>query len=87
MVMVGGSRKAMFQAIFVAPLMRIAGNRWMGINPWEMNKEEDLSLLIDLHRRGKVMPVIDKRIPLEGVPRALRYLLDGKARGKVVVTM
>jgi NADPH:quinone reductase-like Zn-dependent oxidoreductase len=36
---------------------------------------------------GKVKPVIDKRYSLSKVPEAIRYLEEGHARGKVVVTV
>jgi NADPH:quinone reductase-like Zn-dependent oxidoreductase len=41
----------------------------------------------DLFEAGKVVPVIDRRYPLSEVPEALRYLGEGHARGKVVITM
>ena len=36
---------------------------------------------------GKVRPVIDQTFPLSEAPEAIRYLRDGKARGKVVITV
>jgi NADPH:quinone reductase-like Zn-dependent oxidoreductase len=36
---------------------------------------------------GQVRPVIEKRFPFDQVPEAVRYLGDGHARGKVVITM
>jgi NADPH:quinone reductase-like Zn-dependent oxidoreductase len=41
----------------------------------------------DLIEAGKVTPVIDKRYPLREAAEALRYLEQGHARGKVVITM
>jgi NADPH:quinone reductase-like Zn-dependent oxidoreductase len=51
----------------------------------KMNKE-DLAVLRELMEAGKVTPVIDKRYPLSEVPEAIRYLEEGHARGKVVIT-
>ena len=48
---------------------------------------EDLTLLGDLMQAGKVTPVIDRRYRLSGVPAAIRYLEEGHARGKVVITL
>lgn len=48
---------------------------------------EDLSLLAGLLQAGKVKPVIDRRYPLEQVPEALRYIGEGHAAGKIVVTI
>jgi len=50
-------------------------------------KTADLVALKDLLESGKVTPVIDRRYPLSQVPDALRYLIEGHARGKIVVTM
>ena len=48
---------------------------------------EDLTILSDLMESGKVTPVIDKRYGLNEVPQALRYLEEGHAQGKVVITV
>ena len=37
-------------------------------------------------RAGKVTPVIDRHYKLSEVPEAIRYLEQGRARGKVVIT-
>ena len=36
---------------------------------------------------GQVRPGIDRRFPLEEVPEAIRYLTEGRAQGKLVVTV
>ena len=41
----------------------------------------------ELMKAGKVIPVIDKRYRLSEVPEALRYVEEGHARGKVVITV
>jgi NADPH:quinone reductase-like Zn-dependent oxidoreductase len=48
---------------------------------------EDLLVLKDLIESGKVTPVIDRTFPLAEVPEAMRYLEEGHARGKVVITV
>jgi NADPH:quinone reductase-like Zn-dependent oxidoreductase len=35
---------------------------------------------------GKITPVIDRRYTLREVHEAIRYLAEGHARGKVVIT-
>jgi NADPH:quinone reductase-like Zn-dependent oxidoreductase len=47
----------------------------------------DLTILGDLMRSGKLTPVIDKTYKLSETPDALRYLEQGHARGKVVITV
>ncbi|HKQ03971.1 MAG TPA: NAD(P)-dependent alcohol dehydrogenase [Blastocatellia bacterium] len=50
-------------------------------------KPEDLAVLGDLLRAGKIMPVIDRRYRLSEVPEAMRYLDEGHARGKIIITV
>jgi NADPH:quinone reductase-like Zn-dependent oxidoreductase len=54
-----------------------------------VNKEnhEDLLVLKELIESGKVTPVIDRTYPLSQVPEAIRYLEEGHARGKVVISV
>jgi len=51
------------------------------------NSKEDLLLLKDLIESGKVRPVIDRTYPLNETADAMRYLEEGHARGKVVITV
>ena len=48
---------------------------------------KDLVFLGDLLEAGQVTPVIDRRYELSEAPEALRYLGEGHARGKVVITV
>jgi NADPH:quinone reductase-like Zn-dependent oxidoreductase len=48
---------------------------------------EDLEFLKELIETDKVMPVIDRTYPLAEAPEAIRYLEEGHAQGKVVVTV
>ena len=49
--------------------------------------KEDLQFLKQLIEGGTVTPVIDRRYPLGEIPEAIRYLEEGHARGKVVITV
>jgi NADPH:quinone reductase-like Zn-dependent oxidoreductase len=48
---------------------------------------EDLMALRELIEAGKITPVVDRTYPLGDVATAIRYLLDGHARGKIVITV
>ncbi len=50
-------------------------------------KNEDMVVLKELIEAGKVTPVIDRTYPLSETPEAFRYLDEGHARGKVVITV
>jgi NADPH:quinone reductase-like Zn-dependent oxidoreductase len=86
-VLVGGSRYAIFQAMLLGPLVSITSKRKMGINPWKVNNEEDMRFLLELNEKGKLSPVVDRRISLSEVPKALSDLLYGLVKGKVVITV
>jgi NADPH:quinone reductase-like Zn-dependent oxidoreductase len=49
--------------------------------------KQDLIIMHELIKAGKVTPVIDRRYKLSEVPEAIRYLEQGHARGKVVIVM
>jgi NADPH:quinone reductase-like Zn-dependent oxidoreductase len=48
---------------------------------------EDMIVLKELIESGKLTPVIDRTYPLAEVPEAIRYLEEGHAQGKVVITV
>src|SRR5467141_4714614 len=49
--------------------------------------KEDLTLLANLMKTGKVTPVIDRTYKLSETAEAMRYFEEGHARGKVVITV
>jgi NADPH:quinone reductase-like Zn-dependent oxidoreductase len=49
--------------------------------------QKDLVFVKELIEAGKVVPVIERRYPLGETAEALRYLEEGHARGKVVITV
>ena len=87
-VIVGfSSLSRMFQQMLLGPLISITGNKKIdGLGTAKPNKK-DLVLLKELLEASKIKPVIDRRYPLSEVPAAIRYLEEGHARGKVVITI
>jgi NADPH:quinone reductase-like Zn-dependent oxidoreductase len=82
----GGGWVQIIQGMLLGPLLSLMGSRktrffMANINP------KDLVFLKDLLAAGKVVPVIDRRYPLSEVAEALRYLEEGHAKGKVVMTV
>lgn len=51
------------------------------------NSKEDLLTLKEMIEAGKVRPVIERTYPLSETPAAMRYLEEGHARGKIVITV
>lgn len=83
---VGGSVATMFQILLLGSWIgRTTGKkiRVLAVQP----NPRDMVYITELHEAGKVVPVIDRRYLLSEVPEALRYLGEGRAKGKVVITM
>ena len=90
LVMAGGEGgrwmvRALARAITALVMSRFVSQNLVGIFA-RLNKE-DLNALGELMAAGKVTPVIDRRYKLSEVPEAIRYLEEGHARGKVVITL
>ena len=81
--MVGGSVATIFQILLLGPGMRSKKIRLLAVQP----NPKDLVFITELYEAGKVVPIIDRRYPLREVPEALRYLGEGLAKGKVVITV
>ena len=85
-VMAGGGWAQIFQAMLLGPFLSLIGNKKMCFMMAKIDKE-DLVLLKDLLAAGKIVPVIDRRYPFSDTAEAVRYLEEGHAKGKVVITM
>jgi NADPH:quinone reductase-like Zn-dependent oxidoreductase len=51
------------------------------------SKRDSMAVLKEFLEAGKITPVVDRTYPLSEVPEAIRYLEEGQARGKVVITV
>ena len=85
-VMVGGASSRILQLLFLGPLISMASSKKMSLLLHKPNTK-DLDFMKTLFESDKVVPVIDKRYPLSEVAEALRYFGDGRAQGKIVITI
>jgi len=85
-VMAGGTMAQIFQSMLLSSMMSEKGGRKMGGVSAKRN-QNDLIFIKDLFEAGKVESVIDRRYSLSDASEALRYLGEGHARGKIVITM
>jgi len=83
--MTGGSNRQLFHALFLGPLLSF-GKQQFG-NLLTRPSQPDLLQLKELIEVGKVKPAIERRYTLRDVPEAVRYIEEGHARGKVVITV
>src|SRR5437660_3053223 len=78
----GGLGKALWAVVFSKFV-----NQQMGMMMADAN-QKDLTVLADMMQAGKIKPVIDRTYKsLSEVPDAIRYLEEGHARGKVVISV
>ena len=82
-VIVAGS---FYLQLFLGPWMSMTGKAKIGTY-MTVTQKEDLQFIKELLEAGKVVPVIDRRYPLEEVSEAIRYFENGRARGKVAITV
>ena len=83
---VGGSVGVLLQILVFGPwISRTAGKniRFLAIP----QNRKDLISITGICETGKVLPVIDRRYSLSEVPEALRYVAEGRAKGKVVISL
>jgi len=81
-VLVGGSMARIFQLM----VLSMTGVKNMVVMIAKIS-QADLLFIIELINGGKVKSIIDRRFPLAETAEALRYLEEGHARGKVVITV
>jgi NADPH:quinone reductase-like Zn-dependent oxidoreductase len=81
-VLAGGSIARILQ-LMILSMMGAKNMRFISAHV----KQKDLLSILELVRAGKVRSIIDKRYPLNETAEALRYLEEGHARGKVVITV
>lgn len=83
---VGGSVGVLFQALlFGAWIRRITGKRIRLLMVPQNRK--DLLAITELCEAGKVTPVIERQYRFSETPEALRHVAEGRAKGKVVITV
>ena len=83
---VGGNVSTLLQILLFGSSIRKRTNRNVGILAVRRTRE-DLLAVTALCESGRIFPAIDRRYPLREVPAALRYLGEGHARGKIVITV
>lgn len=86
-VVAGGSLSQILQALVLGKLVSRFGNKKHIFMRIATTPKKDLLVLRELLEAGKLNPVIDKCYPLSETAKAMRYLMEEHARGKIVITM
>ncbi len=82
-----GRKKVSILPLLTAPVLSRFMRKQRLVSFIAKRSKEDLTLLKELLEAGKVKSVIDRHYPLSEVPEAIRYLGEGHARGKIVITV
>jgi NADPH:quinone reductase-like Zn-dependent oxidoreductase len=82
----GGRWLGGFDRALRAPMLSLLVKQQLGAVMCSENAA-DLLVLTELIESGKLTPVIDTTYPLSQAPDAIRYVQEGRARGKVVITV
>jgi NADPH:quinone reductase-like Zn-dependent oxidoreductase len=83
---VGGSTRILLQTLLAGPWIQTTKHRRMRVLVVPQSRK-DLVAITELCLAGDVIPPIDRTYPLEETRAAMRYVADGLARGKVVLTV
>jgi NADPH:quinone reductase-like Zn-dependent oxidoreductase len=84
-VVVGGSGSPILQTLLLGRLIRATAGQTIGLMLARSN--HDIGYLSELLDSGKIAPVIDRIYPLREAPDAFRRIGEGRALGKLVITM
>ncbi|HUG33220.1 MAG TPA: zinc-binding dehydrogenase, partial [Anaerolineales bacterium] len=85
-ICIGGTMAQIFEAMLLGPLKSSGKQKLKGMGS-ALPNQKDLEAMNRLIEARAVVPVIEKRYPLSGVPEALRHLGEGHAIGKLVITL
>ncbi len=81
------SLRLLFEHMILGPFRSKAGGKQVGLMPTMKPNNKDLVFVKALLESGKVVSIIDRCYPLSETVEAIRYLEEGHARGKVVITV
>jgi NADPH:quinone reductase-like Zn-dependent oxidoreductase len=82
----GGSVAVIFQVLLLGPLIRKTSTKNIRMLAVPQSRQ-NLLAITELCASGQVIPVIDRQYSLAEVPAAVRYVSEGRAKGKVVITI
>lgn len=86
-VCTGGTLPQIFEAMLLGPWKSRKGGKQMGFMGIAKINQKDLIFIGELLKAGQIRPFIDRRYPLIETAKAIQYVLEEHAQGKVVITV
>jgi len=84
LVVVGGGLSQVIKTLLFGKLMSTGGKKLRILRAKPSTK--DLEFIIGLVEKGKIKPIIDRQFRLQDTAEAMRYLSQGHAHGKVIIS-
>ena len=87
-VLVGGSSStaSFLGALILNPFISLIKGRKI-VSMMASANQSDLAFLKELLEEGQIVPVIGRKYSLSETPQAIRYIEEGHARGKVIISV
>ena len=86
-VTLGGTTWPILGALILGPLLSLIGGKYSGLLLWwKPFNPPDVARLGAMVVDGRVRPAIDRRFTLDQVVEALKWVDDGRAKGKVLLS-
>jgi NADPH:quinone reductase-like Zn-dependent oxidoreductase len=82
----GGAMPVLLGALLLGPLIRRTTRKHVRILVVPQDRQVLLAMTT-LCAEGLLVPAIDRTYPLRDAPEALRYVIDGRQKGKVVIAI
>lgn len=83
-VMVGGAMMQIIKTFLFSKLLSLGSKKMYSL--FAKSNQKDLEFVVKLVEEGKIKPVVEQCYPLNKTADAMRYVREGHARGKVVIT-
>ena len=86
-VCIGGTMKQVFQSMLLGPLLSLTSRQKIKNMGMARAYHSELMTLKELIESGMIFPVIDRCYPFGEIAEAFHYMSQGRARGKVVLSL
>lgn len=84
-VMIGGALMQIIKTLLFAKLLSLGSKKMYSL--FAKSNQKDLEFVVKLVEGGNIKSIIEQRFPLDKTAKAMRYVGEGHAQGKVVINV